>query len=107
MNTLLKTAEFDAWLSGLKDMMAKVRIVARIRNAEAGNFGDSKSVGDGVSEMRIDVGAGYRVYFTRRGEVVYLLLLGGDKSTQDADIKKAKKMAQGLKGQGHDQNHKI
>ncbi len=97
MNTILKTDEFDAWLSGLKDMKAKVRFVARIRSAEAGKFGDCKFF-DGIGEMRVDVGAGYRVYFVRRGEVVYLLLCGGDKSTQDADIKRAKRMAKELEG---------
>jgi len=93
MNTLLKTDEFDGWFRGLRDAKAKARIVARIRSAEHGNFGDCKPVGDGVSEMRIDVGPGYRVYFTRRGSVVYLLLLGGDKATQTADIAKAKTLA--------------
>ena len=97
VNTILKTAEFDKWLSGLRDMKAKVRIAARIRNAEVGNFGDCKFF-DGIGEMRVDVGAGYRVYFVRRGEVVYLLLCGGDKSTQDADIKRAKRMVQELEG---------
>ena len=71
-------------------------VAKRIRAAESGNFGDCEPVGDGVSEMRIHTGPGYRVYFTRRGEVVYLLLLGGDKSTQKRDIKRAKEMARDL-----------
>jgi putative addiction module killer protein len=68
------------------------RILARIRSAELGNFSDCKPVGEGVSEMRIDFGPGYRVHFSRRSETVYLLLVGGDKSTQTADIKGAKKL---------------
>ena len=71
-------------------------IARRIERAEVGNFGDCESVGDGVFEMRIDYGPGYRAYFVRRGEIVYLLLLGGDKSTQKRDIKRAKEMARTL-----------
>ncbi len=93
MNTFLRSEEFDAWLSGLKDKVGRARIALRIRSAEQGNFGDCEPVGEGVSEMRIHVGPGYRVYFTRRGEVVYMLLLGGDKSSQKRDIKRAIKMA--------------
>lgn len=97
MNTMLRTGEFDAWLKTLRDRKGQARILARIRCAEAGNFGDCESVGEGVSEMRIDVGPGYRVYFVRRAMSVYLLLTGGDKSTQKADIKRAQKMARDLK----------
>ncbi len=93
MNTFLKSDEFDAWLVGLKDHVGKAMIAKRIRNAEAGNFGDCEPVGEGVSELRIHCGPGYRAYFTRRGDVVYFLLLGGDKSTQKRDIKRAKTMA--------------
>jgi putative addiction module killer protein len=96
MNTFLRTGEFDAWLTGLKDKVGLARIIQRIRSAEYGNFGDCEAVGSGVSEMRIHVGPGYRVYFTRRGEVIYLLLLGGDKSSQKRDIKRAIAMAQSL-----------
>ncbi len=71
-------------------------IAKRIRNAEAGNFGDCEPVGEGVSELRIHYGSGYRAYFTRRGDVVYFLLLGGDKSTQKRDITRAKAMARTL-----------
>ncbi len=96
MNTFLKSEEFDAWLVGLKDQVGKAMIVKRIRSAEAGNFGGCEPVGEGVSELRIHYGPGYRAYFTRRGNVVYFLLLGGDKSTQKRDIKRAKTMARTL-----------
>lgn len=96
MNIILKSDEFDAWLSGLKDKRAKAKIGLRVGRAEQGNFGDTEPVGEGVSEMRIHYGPGYRLYFTRRGEIVYLLLLGGDKFTQQRDIKNAIKMANNL-----------
>ncbi|TAN53586.1 MAG: type II toxin-antitoxin system RelE/ParE family toxin [Rhodospirillales bacterium] len=97
MNTLLRTASFDAWLSALADNKGKARVLARLTAAELGNFGDCEAVGEGVSEMRIHFGPGYRVYFTRRGKVVYLLLLGGDKATQARDIKRAKELASMIK----------
>ncbi|MDP2751628.1 MAG: type II toxin-antitoxin system RelE/ParE family toxin [Rhodocyclaceae bacterium] len=97
MNMFVHSDEFKSWLQGLKDRLERAIIVKRIRAAEAGRFGDCESVGGGVSEMRIHFGPGYRVYFTRRGEVVYLLLLGGDKSTQKRDIQRAKEMAHILK----------
>ena len=75
---------------------AKARIVARLDAARLGNLGDSKAVGSGVSEMRVDVGAGYRVYFVRRNTTVILLLCGGDKTTQQKDISRAKAMARKL-----------
>jgi len=96
MNTFLRSEEFDAWLSSLKDKSGRARILHRIRSAEQGNFGDCEPVGEGVSEMRIHIGPGYRIYFTRRAEVVYLLLLAGDKSSQKRDIKRAIEMARGL-----------
>ena len=96
LNTFDRSDEFDAWLSALKDKMGRARIALRIRSAEHGNFGDCEPVGEGVSEMRIHFGPGYRVYFTRRGEVVYLLLLGGDKSSQKRDSKRAIEMARSL-----------
>lgn len=96
MNTFLRTEEFDAWLSALKDKVGRARIALRIRSAEHGNFGDCEPVGEGVSEMRVHAGPGYRVYYTRRGKVVYLLLLGGDKSSQKRDIKRAIEMARAL-----------
>ena len=76
---------------------AKARILARLGSATFGNFGDCESVGEGVSEMRIHVGAGYRVYYTRTGSTVYVLLAGGVKASQEKDIAKAKKMARELK----------
>ena len=75
----------------------KARILSRLDSAALGNFGDCQSVGESVSEMRIHFGPGYRVYFTRRGKVVYVLLIGGDKSTQKRDIKRALNIAQELK----------
>ncbi|WP_175425522.1 type II toxin-antitoxin system RelE/ParE family toxin [Trinickia violacea] len=90
MITFNKTDEFDAWLISLRDLTARAKILLRIRRAELGNFGDFKALEDGVCEMRVDVGPGYRVYFAREGRIVYLLLCGGDKSTQKADIKRAK-----------------
>ena len=89
MSRFLHTPEFDAWLKALRDPVAKGRVIARIRSAEAGNFGDCRHVGEGVSEMRIHVGPGYRLYYCRRGEAVYLLLCGGDKSSQQRDIGQA------------------
>lgn len=96
MNTFYRSDEFDAWLAALKDKIGRARIALRIRSAEHGNFGDCEPVGEGVSEMRIHFGPGYRVYFTRRGEVLYLLLLGGNKSAQKRDIKRAIEMARAL-----------
>ena len=78
------------WLSGVRDKMAQARIRIRLRQVEAGNFGDCESVGEGVSELRVHVGAGYRVYFGRHGQTVVVLLCGGDKRTQTNDIKRAK-----------------
>ncbi|MBU2754503.1 type II toxin-antitoxin system RelE/ParE family toxin [Acidithiobacillus sp. CV18-2] len=80
----------------MKDKVDRARIAHRIRSAEHGNFGDCEPVGEGVSEMRVHVGPGYRVYYTRRGVVVYLLLLAGDKSSQKRDIKRAIEMARSL-----------
>lgn len=96
MHTFERSDEFDAWLAGLKDKVGRARIALRIRSAEHGNFGDCEPVGEGVSEMRVHVGPGYRAYFTRRAEVVYLLLLGGDKSSQKRDIQRAIAMARAL-----------
>jgi putative addiction module killer protein len=88
-----QTDVFAAWFAGLRDHQARARITARIRRLSLGNPGDVKSVGGRVSEMRIDHGPGYRVYFTRRGEVVVILLCGGDKRTQDRDIARAIELA--------------
>ena len=99
MNIFMRTPEFDKWLRDLRNSAVKARILSRIRSAEAGNFGDFESVGDGVYEMRIHVGPGYRVYYFRTGGVVYLLLCGGDKSSQRRDIATAKQLKKRLEGE--------
>lgn len=96
MYSVLRTNEFDAWLSRLRDAKGKARIVARIRSAELGNLGDVEPVGEGVREMRIHYGPGYRVYFKLRRRQLIILLCGGDKSSQKRDIKKAKELAAAL-----------
>ena len=78
------------WLTGLRDKVAQARIRVRLRQVQAGNFGDCEPVGEGVIELRVHVGAGYRVYCARHGKAVVLLLCGGDKGSQSADIKRAK-----------------
>lgn len=88
-----QTAVFEAWIDGLKDMRAVARIEARLRRLSLGHLGDAKSLGDGVSEMRIDYGPGYRLYFTRRGDRIVILLCGGDKKRQSDDIARAKQLA--------------
>jgi putative addiction module killer protein len=97
MLIFVSSSDFDAWLAQIADLKAKARILARLRSASFGNFGDCESVGEGVSEMRVHIGPGYRVYFTRRGTTLYVLLTGGDKSTQKRDIVRAKSMAKDLK----------
>ncbi|MGY3494775.1 type II toxin-antitoxin system RelE/ParE family toxin [Bradyrhizobium sp. USDA 4502] len=92
MIQVVQTDAFAHWLNSLADIKAVARIGARIRRLELGNPGDVKSVGEGVSEMRIDYGPGYRVYFTRRGKTIVLLLCGGDKRTQSKDVKAAQTM---------------
>jgi putative addiction module killer protein len=88
-----KTEEFDEWLSGLADQRAQAKIVSRVERLGFGNPGDVKAVGEGISEMRVSYGPGYRIYFKRTGKTVVLLLCGGDNSTQDKDIKRAKEIA--------------
>ena len=88
-----QTARFAKWLKKLRDVRARARITTRIRRIEMGNFGDAVSVGEGVSELRIHYGPGYRVYFVQDGTEIVILLCGGDKSSQDADIATAKDMA--------------
>ena len=88
-----QTAEFTDWFAKLRDVKARAAILARIRRFALGNPGDVKLVGDGVSEMRINHGPGYRVYFMRKGAVVIVLLCGGDKGSQDRDIARAKRLA--------------
>ena len=85
-----RTDVFIHWFEGLRDEVAQARIAMRIDRLEAGNPGDIKSVGDGVTEMRIDYGPGYRLYTARRGHLVIILLCGGDKSSQRRDIENAK-----------------
>ena len=91
-----KTEVFAEWLDGLSDLKARARVQARIERFAMGNPGDVKPVGEGVSEMRIDYGPGYRVYFKKRGREVVILLAGGDKSTQAKDIKAALRLARNL-----------
>jgi putative addiction module killer protein len=93
MYRIERTVEFDNWLDGLRDRMARKRIAMRIRRAETGLLGDWKSVSDGVSEMRVDHGPGYRLYFTMREEVIVILLCGSTKSDQEQKIRLAKVLA--------------
>jgi putative addiction module killer protein len=92
MYTVQQTPEFQDWLDALKDLRAQIRIVARLRQAEAGNLGDWKSVSGALAEMRVDVGAGYRLYFTRRAGVLIVMLAGGNKASQKRDIARALRM---------------
>lgn len=92
MYSLQLTAEFESWLDGLKDKRSQLRIVARLRQAEGGNLGDWKAVGGQVSEMRVHVGPGYRLYFARKGTVLIIMLAGGSKSTQSRDIARAQRI---------------
>jgi putative addiction module killer protein len=94
MPDVRQTAVFRDWHRRLRDRRAAARIASRIERLENDHAGDAKSVGDGVSELRIDHGPGYRIYFTRRGQTIYVLLCGGDKSTQARDIRTAKRLAQ-------------
>lgn len=89
MFTVRLTVAFEAWLESLRDKRAQVRIAARLRQAEAGNLGDCKPVATGISEMRVHFGPGYRLYFTRKGNVLVVMLAGGDKSSQARDIRRA------------------
>lgn len=93
---LRPTKEFSEWLRDLKDRQGRARIVSRLDRLEDGNPGNSRSVGEGVVELKIDVGPGYRVYYIQRGEVLIILLCGGDKSTQTRDIERAKLIAKNV-----------
>lgn len=99
MIEIRETERFSTWLTGLRDGVTRARIAARIQRLSLGNPGDVRPVGDGVSELRIDVGPGYRVYFVRRGAVVFVLLCGGDKRTQSRDIRVAKDLAGNLENE--------
>jgi putative addiction module killer protein len=91
-----QTDEYARWFASLRDQQARARILARVRRLSLGNPGDVRPVGEGVSELRIDYGPGYRVYFTQRGATLIVLLVGGDKRTQRRDIETAKELARGL-----------
>ncbi len=93
MYSIHQTHKFSQWLTKLKDMRARITIARRLERAETGNLGDVKSVGGSVYEMRIDLGPGYRLYYTMRGNELIILLMGSDKSTQQSDIDKAIEMA--------------
>ena len=97
MIQIQQTETYVKWFAGVRDRVTRARIDIRIRRLSLGNAGDTKPVGEGVSELRVDHGSGYRVYFIQRGEVVIVLLAGGDKSTQDKDIRNAKALANDLK----------
>jgi putative addiction module killer protein len=95
---IFQSKTFDTWFSNLGDRQAKARVAARIRRLSLGNPGDVRPVGSGVSEMRIDYGPGYRVYFKQHGETVVLLLCGGDKRSQSSDIRRAIALASDWEG---------
>ncbi len=96
MPEIRQTDVYAQWFRRLRNKQAKARINARIRRLSLGNPGNVRAVGEGVSELRIDYGPGYRVYFIRRGQFLAILLAGGDKSTQDQDIEKARNLARAL-----------
>ena len=96
MITIRTLPKFDAWLSGLRDGMTKRRLVARLRKAQLGNLGDIKPVGNGIVEMREHFGSGWCMYYVQRGDVITVMLGGGDKSTQAVDIAEAKQLADSL-----------
>ena len=98
MLEIRQTEEFEMWLSRLRDRTARAKILVRIDRSALGNSGDVRPVGSGISEMRIDHGPGYRVHLTQRGQHLVVLLCGGDKSTQERDIRRAKALAAGLEG---------
>lgn len=107
MNIIETTTIFDEWLENIKDLRAKIQIATRIRRAENGNFGDHKLLPNtgGVSEMRIDIGKGYRIYYGQIGEITYILTNGGDKSSQQSDIEKATALFAQIKQQKQEQSN--
>lgn len=96
MIEIRQTEEYSRWFDKLRDRQARARILARIRRLSLGNPGDVEPVGEGVSELRVDFGPGYRIYFKQRGKTIVVLLAGGDKRAQKRDIEKAKELARGL-----------
>ncbi|MFU2053873.1 type II toxin-antitoxin system RelE/ParE family toxin [Gallibacterium anatis] len=96
MIQIKSTEAFDKWLDNLKDLRARAKIQVRIKRLQLGNFGDVKPIGEGLSELRITEGKGYRLYLKNQNGVIVILLCGGDKSTQKADIEKAKSLAKEL-----------
>lgn len=96
MIELRKTETYSKWIDALQDLKARARILVRIERLAAGNAGDAKAVGEGVSELRMDFGPGYRMYYTQRGKEIIILLAGGDKSSQAKDIAKAKELAKNV-----------
>ena len=94
-----QTPDFRKWILKLRDIRAKVHILLRLTQVEGGNLGDFKSVGNGVLEIRINYGPGYRLYFAKDGKTIVILLIGGDKFTQDQDIARAKNIWQGIKNE--------
>ena len=99
MYTVIETAQFAQWLAGIKDRLTRARLQLRLRKAMLGNLGDSKPVGDGVYEMREFFGPGWRMYYVLQGATLVLMLGGGDKSSQERDIERAKTLAQELKNE--------
>ena len=91
-----KTEVYAQWLDGLRDVRARARVLVRVERLAAGNPGDVRSVGEGVSELRIDYGPGYRVYFKKQGRMIVVLLVGGDKRTQSRDVRTALRLARNL-----------
>ena len=98
MFTIRRTTQFDVWFASLRDVKTRQRLVARLRKAQLGNLGDIKAIGTGVYEMREHFGPGWRMYFVRRGTTLIVMLGGGDKSTQVADIAKAVKLSEQIEG---------
>ena len=96
MYIIKQTDIFSKWLKRLKDVRGKVAIIRRIDRMKLGNFGDHKAIGEGISELRITIGPGYRVYYTKKEDEIIILLIGGDKSTQSVDIAKAKQLLKEL-----------
>jgi putative addiction module killer protein len=96
MTEIRKTATFSKWIDGLRDIRARARVLARVERLAIGHAGDVKPIGEGVSEMRINYGPGYRVYFKKRGRSLVILLAGGDKQSQRRDINTALRLARNL-----------